>query len=180
MTYQEMIDKAVLQSRIGLDPQSYSTRNELVANSLLSQVFQDVTLGYAGNIRSLPRLTKTLTFTNGAATLTGDVLTGSLMDSVLYDPNDPTKEYSFIPEWDDFIRVYDDRVGYFTVRGDTNIYVIEPGDQYEEADGLDGDLKLVVSGIPAIPTTASATIVAPAEFVNKALDLLVARLKGAV
>lgn len=179
MTYQEIIDKAVLQSRIGLDPQAVSTRNELVANSLLSQVFQDVALGYAGNIRSLPRLTKTLTFTNGVATLSSDVLTGSMADAALYDPDDPTKEYAFIPEWDDFIRVYDDRIGYFTIKGGSSIVVIEPGSLYEDGDGLDGDLVLVVSGVPAVPTSASATIDASAEFVNAALNLLVERLRGA-
>jgi len=178
MTYQELIDKAVLQARIGVEPQLFSSRHEVVANSLLAQVFQDVALGYAGNIRSLPRLTKTLTFTNGTATLSSDVLTGTFSDADLYDPDDPTKIYSFISDWDDFIRVYDDRIGYFTIKGGTSVYVIEPGESYEDGDGIDDTRFLVVSGVPAIPTSASATIDAPAEFVNAALSLLVERLRG--
>lgn len=71
-------------------------------------------------------------------------------------------------------------MGYFTIRGGTDIYVIEPGDSYVDSSGLSGSLKLVVSGVPAIPTSASATIVAPAEFVTSALDLLVERLRGQV
>lgn len=179
MTLQEFIDKAVLQAKIGLDPQAVVTRNELAAMAMLPQVFQDVTLGYAGNIRSLPRLAKTLTFTNGVAALTNDVLTGSMADATLYDPTDPTEEYAFVPEWDDFIRVYDARIGHFTVRNNTAIYVIEPGAVYDDGDGLDGTLTLVVAGVPAIPATASTAIDAPAEFLNAALDLMVQRLRGA-
>lgn len=178
-TLQEFIDKAVVQAKIGADAQSVVTRNELAALSMLSQVFQDVTLGYAGDIRSLPRLAKTLTFTNGVAALSSDVLTGSMADATLYDPDDPTKEYAFVPEWDDFIRVYDTRIGHFTVRNNTSVYVIEPGATYDDGDGLDDTLTLVVSGVPAIPATASTAIDAPAEFLNAALNLLVERLRGA-
>lgn len=168
-----------MQARIGLDPELASTRNEIVANSLVAQVFQDVTLGYAGDIRTLPRLAKTLTFTNGVATLSSDVLTGSMADATLYDPTNPTEEYAFVPEWDDFIRVYDSRIGHFTVRNNTAIYVIEPGSTYVDGDGLDGTLTLVVSGVPVIPAAAGTAIDAPNEFLNAALDLLVARLRGA-
>lgn len=174
MTYQELIDRSTVQAGL----QGPSPHLELMANSLLGQVFQDAAKRLTGT--ALPKLTKTVTFTNGAATITDDVLIGSLTDSVLYDPADPTKIYAFVPEWDDFIRVYDTRIGHFTDRGGTNIYVIEPGDDYDDGVGLTGDLKLVVAGVPAVPATAAATIVAPQEFVNLALDLLAERLKGAV
>lgn len=103
-----------------------------------------------------------------------------MSDAVLYDTADPTKFYSFIPEWDDFIRIYDTRMGYFTIRGGAAIYVIEPGDAYVDGTGLTGSLNFVISGIPAIPATASAAIVAPAEFTTIALDMLVERLRGTV
>jgi hypothetical protein len=58
--------------------------------------------------------------------------------------------------------------------------VIEPGESYEDAEGLTGTLKLVVSGVPAVPTTAGATIDAPAEFTLAAVDLMAERLRGFV
>lgn len=179
MTLGELIDKAVIQAKIGLDPQSVSTRNELAANSLLPQVFHDAAANFSNSGRSLPRLTKTLTFTNGAATLSSDVLTGSFDAADLYDPSNPSKIYSFVPAWEDFIRVYDTRVGYFTIRGGTSVYVIEPGSRYSDGAGITGTRTLVVAGVPAVPTSASSTIDAPAEFTLAALDLLVERLRGA-
>jgi hypothetical protein len=180
VTLQELVDKSVLQAKTGLDPQSVPTRFELVANSLLGQVFHDAAERLAGEGKTLPRLTKTLTFTDGAATLSSDVLTGFMSDAVLYDPADPEEWYTFVPTWDDFVRVYDTRLGYFTIRGGTSVYVIEPGESYEDAEGLTGTLKLVVSGVPAVPTTAGATIDAPAEFTLAAIDLMAERLRGFV
>lgn len=177
MLLQELIDKATLQAGIP-DPQGSATRIEIVANSLLGQVFEEAAKGLSYG--SLPRLTKTISFVNGTATLTTDVLTGLLSDSDLYDPADPTKIYSYVPAWEDFIRVYDTRIGYFTIRGGTSIYVIEPGSTYVDASGISGDRTLVVAGVPAIPALATSVISAPAEFTNRALDVLVERLRGTV
>jgi hypothetical protein len=175
-----LIDKSVLQAKTGLDPQSVPTRFELVANSLLGQVFHDVADRLANESKTLPRLTKTLSFTDGVATLSSDVLTAFTSDAVLYNPSDPSEVYTFVPAWEDFVRVYDTRIGYFTLRGGTSIYVIEPDSEYEDGEGLTGTLKLVISGVPAVPTTAAATIDAPAEFTLAAVDMLAERLKGVV
>jgi hypothetical protein len=177
MTLQELIDKATLQA--GLDAQGSPARTELVANSLLGQVFHDVAKGYddAGSV--LPQLTKTLTFANGAATLTSDVLTGDMFDSVLYDPADTDKDYSLVPEWNDFMKVYDPRIGYYTFSSDS-INAIEPGDVYVDGSGTSGTRKLVIACVPTIPALATSAIVAPAEFTNRALDMLVERLRGKV
>lgn len=178
-TLQEFLDKGVDQATLGLQPQDSAALDaEGVAESLVQQVFYDAAQEFAREGKTLPKSTKTLTFVNGTATLTGDVLTGSIDDSVLYDAADPTKLYALVPHWEDFINTYDTRLGYYTVRGGTAMYVIEPGSTYVEADGLDGDLKLVVAGVPAVPATASTTIDAPDEFVVRALDLLVERLRG--
>jgi hypothetical protein len=176
MTVQEMIDRATVQA--WPDPNGAPARAGLVANSLLPQVFEDATKGLSSG--SLPRLAKALTFTNGVATLSSDVLTGYMGDAVLYDPDDSTKEYSYVGSWEDFIRVYDTRIGYFTIRGGTAVYVIEPGETYAEGDGLDGDLTLVVVGVPAVPASAGSAISAGNEFTNRALEILVERLRGLV
>jgi hypothetical protein len=172
-----MIDRAVTQAKL-VSPLPGGAL-EVAANSMLGQVFRETALGFTAAGRSLPRLSKTLTFTNGAATLTDDVLTGSMLDADLYDPEDPAKIYAFVPAWEDFIRVYDTRVGYFTIRGGASVYVIEPGETYEDGDGIDDTRTLVVAGVPAVPSAAGTTIDAPPEFVLAALDLLVGRLRGA-
>lgn len=176
VTLQEFIDKAVEQAALGVDSQTIDL--EGVAESLLPQVFEEVTRRFSDAGKTLPRLTKTLSFTNGLATLSSDVLTSVMSNAVLYDPSDSTSIYSLVPYWDDFIQVYDTRLGYFTIRGGASIYVIQPGDEYEDGAGLTGDLKLVVPGVPALPSAASTTIDASTEFTNAALDLLVERLRG--
>lgn len=177
MTYQEIVDRAVAQAKLTSPLPGGAL--EVAANAALAQVFHDAAANFSSSGKSLPRLTKTLTFTNGAATLSDDVLTGSMEAADLYDPDDPAKVYAFVPAWEDFIRVYDTRIGYFTVRGGHTIYVIEPGSRYVQGSGLSDTLTLVVAGVPAVPATASTAIDAPVEFQLAALDLLVERLKGA-
>ncbi len=176
MTLQEFLDRGVQQAKLA-SPLPGGTL-ELTANAALPQIFHDAAVGFQSAGKSLPRLTKTLTFADGAATLSDDVLTGALADADLYDADDPTKVYSFVPAWEDFIRVYDTRVGYFTVRGGRAVYVIEPGSLYVEGDGIDGARTLVVPAVPAVPAAAGTAIDAPYEFQLAALDLLVGRLKG--
>jgi hypothetical protein len=172
-----MVDRAVTQAK--LTSPLLGGALEVAANACLAQVFRETALGFTAAGRSLPRLTKTLTFTNGAATLSDDVLTGSFADADLYDADDPQKIYAFVPAWEDFIRVYDTRVGYFTVRGGHSVYVIEPGSTYTDGDGIDDTRTLVVPAIPVVPSAAGTSIDAPYEFQVAALDLLVERLKGA-
>lgn len=177
MTLQELIDRAQEQAGLGAI-QGFDAG--AVAESLLGEVFEGVARALAGDGRSasLPRLTKTVTFANGAATVSSDVLTRCRFDSSLYDPDDTTKVYSLVPEWDDFTQVYDTRLGYYTFRGGTALYVIEPGEGYEDGEGLDGDLRLTIPCVPAVPAAASTAIDAPQEFVTEVLAALTERLKG--
>jgi len=172
VTLQEFIDRTVEQS--GQNAQKV----EAVVEAQLSQVFQEVADEFTEKNRSLLRDTKTVTFANGTATLTSDVLTRRKFDSELYDPDDPTKIYSLVPEWADFIRVYDDRVGYYCIREESDIFVIEPGASYEDGDGIDDTRKLTIPCIPSIPASASSTISAPNEFLFMAMDRVVERLKA--
>jgi hypothetical protein len=172
---QEFIDRAVVQAKIGLDPLTQPTRVEMAANSLLPQVFRDAARDLGSH--TLSKVTKALAFEDGQATLTDDVLTGLTWDATLYDPADPTKLYAYTPAWDDFVNAYDTRLGYFTVDG-TTIYVIEPGEVYEDGAGLTETLKLVVATVPAVPTGADTAISASGEFIAAALDLMVERLRG--
>lgn len=175
-TLQELVDKAVEQAGRGLE-NSTVLDMEGTAESLLPQVFKAVAVEFSGDERrrSLPRLVKTVTFTNGSGTLSSDVLTELKFDSSLYDSSDVTKVYSLVPEWDDFIRVYDTRIGYYWIRG-LAILAIEPGETYAEGAGISASRKLIIGCTPAVPATASAAIDASDEFVLRALDLLVERL----
>lgn len=169
MTLQEFIDRAAEQFGSPLNV-------EVVVESMLPQVFQETALRLPGSVR---KKTKTVTFTNGAATLSADVLTTEAHDSYLYDPDDSTKEYSLVPEFADFTRVYDDRIGYYCITAGLAIMVIEPGEVYDDGAGISDTRSLNIPCVPEIPATAATAIDAPNEFVNAALDALVERLRGA-
>jgi hypothetical protein len=180
MILAELVDKATIQAKQGLDAQAIPARTELVANSLVSQVFQDVALILVadGRTSSIPKLSKDISFTDGLGTLSSDTLTQCKFDSILYDPTDSTKEYALVPEFADFMRVYDTRMGYYCIKEGTLILVVEPGDLYVEGEGLTATLSLVIPCVPPVPSSGSGVIAAPNEFTNASLNLLAERLRG--
>jgi hypothetical protein len=182
MTYQEYLDKAILQARIGLDPRIFI--DPLIAESLTPQVFQDVARNAAKDPdkRSLLRRAKTVTFVSGAATLTDDVLTQYMEDSALTDTTSLTKTYSWEREWVDFIRAprVERRLGYYNVQGGTSLYVIEPGALYVQGSGISASRQLVVPCVPAVPATATTAIDAVDEITSDLVDALAEVLRGQV
>jgi hypothetical protein len=179
ISVQELIDKAVFQAK--LDPSLASANLEPTANSLLAQVFQQVGIDCAKDERkrSLLRREKTLTFANGIATVSADVLTKYKEDALLYDPDDTTAEYSLCREWFDFVRSDDRLIGRYSFNGDT-IGILEAGEVYDPADGTDGDRTLVIPCVPEVPALATDEIDVVEEVASDLVSALAESLKGAI
>lgn len=178
-TLQELIDVSTEQARVGLDP-SLSFDAEMTAESLLPTVFRQVGREAARdeNTRSILKRAKTVSFTNGTATLDDDVLTEYKTDSTLYDPDDLTKEYALVSEWHDFVRSNDDRLGYYCIKAGTTIAVIEPGDAYDPTSGISDSRQLVIPCTPLIPATANGVIDVPEEVADSLIEKLGLALRG--
>lgn len=181
ITLQELIDKAIFQVKRGLDPSLVLTNLEPIANSLLSQVFQQVGVDCARDERrrSLLRRAKAITFTNGVGAVTSDVLTQYKEDSLLYDPSDLTAEYSLCREWFDFVRSDDQLLGRYSFNG-SQIGIIEAGSTYSPTTGTSASRTLIIPCSPDIPTLATDPVVVAPEIESDLVSALAESLKGAI
>lgn len=178
MTVKELIERACEIANVGIDP-AKSPDLESLAEPLISPVFNALAQDCAGDERRrlLTRLTKTVAFTNGAGSLSSDVLTTCLDDSVLTDDADLTAGYSYVREWDDFINTFDQRLGYYTVNQST-ITVVQPNNSYVIGSGLTGNLSLLTPCVWAIPTDLVTNISIRDELLDDLVNRLGLALRG--
>jgi hypothetical protein len=184
-TYQAMIEAALSQACAGTDPLTNPISDtSWIAEDFVSSIFQQVGAECAKDEhkRSLLRRVKTVTFINGAATLTSDVLTEYKEDSTLYDASDMTKEYSLVREWGDFIQP---RIGWMLWQGiysmnGVTISVVEPNANYDPTAGVSADRILVIPCVPTVPASASTVVDVPSEIENDLIEGLATALRGVI
>lgn len=185
MTYETLLGMALSQACAGTDPLANPISDTAwIGEDFVSTVFQQVARDCAKDEhkRSLLRKLKTVTFANGQATLTSDVLTEYKEDSTLYDAADLTKEYSLVREWGDFIQPRTSWMlwlGNYSINGVT-IGVVEPNANFDPAAGLSGDLVIGIPCAPVIPATASTAIDIVAELNDDLVIGLANALRGPV
>ena len=180
LTLQQLIDQAISIASRGVDPSvATSLAAEMVAEDLLPQVFSQISVAMAADpaCRSLLRRTKSVAFVTGSATLTGDVLTQYLCESMLYDTTALSAVYSWIPQWEEFVRQTDQRDGYYCVNEST-IAVVQPNNSYSASTGLTGNLSFVVPCSPIVPATAAATVDIRDELIDDFIVELANALRG--
>jgi hypothetical protein len=181
-TLKEILYLAILQASAGMDENAKAQVNDVaIAESLLPDIFQTVGQNAAKNedTRSILRREKTVSFVNGTADLDSDILTQYKDDSTLFDPDDPTTEYSLCQTMTMFAGPKDDREGYYLFN-EAFLRVIEPGAQFVSGSGLTGDLKLTIPCVPVIPAGADDVVDAGDEIISDILEMLVDGLKGRV
>lgn len=174
VTLQELIDRAVSIASRGQEPSlASSLAAEMITEDLLITVFDAVSTKLAGDpaTRGLLRRTKTIAFVNGSGTVTEDVLTEYLCESMLYNSSSLTAQYSYINQWENFIRQHDTRLGSYCVNEST-IAVVEPGAVYAAGSGLTGSRSLVTPCAVAIPAAAGTAISARDEVVDELITAL--------
>lgn len=172
-TLQNLIDEACLLA--GVD----GIKGDAVAQLHLPQVFAAVGERMAANERTrhLLRRTKNLAVVNGSVTLTEDVLSDYIDDSVLLDPDDLDKNYSYI-SWEHFVREpFDPRLGHYSIEGEGELRVVEPGDAYTAVGGPTVVLRLSIPCSPEVPAAAASPIDARGEVVDELRAALVQVLK---
>lgn len=169
VTLQALADRAMSLASINLatDPQALS----MVTEDVLINVFQDVGIALAASrdTRHLLRVSQIVAFVNGTVALPAGVLTQYANEGSLQDTTDNTtinKRYSFEPKWAEFVRQWDQRLGYWTIQG-YSIFVIEPNTSYDPNTGLSVSLMLTSPTIPQVPVTPGAVLSYPDEVVTR-------------
>lgn len=183
LTLRTWIQKSVEIANRGLDPNSSPMLDaEGMAEPMAANVMADLAEEYVADGRSalLPRQAVSLTFVNGVATIPDEVIEGLLDTSVLADPADNTKEYSYISEWGDFIRVYDRRIGYYTVPSFGSMRLIQVGTVYNPITGPAAALSLTTPCYWTIPLDPDADMAVPSEIETDLIAKLAAALAGTI
>lgn len=181
MTYAEFVATAAQQALAGGDASQSSLLDpEMIAESLVSNVFRSVTLAINGDPdkRAILRRSNTIALVTGVGTLTPTILIECLPGATLTDPDDAqiAQDMSYVPDYYDYLEAqgYETRLGYWTVQANSTtgntIRYIRPNDVGVETKT--GNIVLTVVTVPTIPATSATTLDAPQEFIDLATDTL--------
>lgn len=179
LTWQELIDRAVDQASVGLDPnQSGLIDLGMLAENLAPDVLQEIAEEAARDLdrRANLRTSQNISFTSGVGTIPSNVLLDYMGDAVLYDTSDLTKRYAFRPEWYSFVN-NGGKLGRFTNIG-ASIYVVEPSVSYVVGSGITATRQLTAPTVPAMPTLATDVVVMPEFMTSNVIRELGIRIRG--
>lgn len=183
LTLRVWIQKSTEIANRGLDPNLAPALDaEGLAEPMAANVIADLAEQYVANGRDslLPRKVKSLVFINGVATLTTDVIESLLDCSELRDPANNTRDYSYISEWGEFVRVYDQRIGYYTVPNYGSMRLVQVGSVYNPTSGPTASLSLTTPCYWDIPTDPDQDLAVPEEVETDLIAKLAEALRGAV
>ncbi len=183
--FNEVIYQICWNAARGMSPEQDINALLPVAESLWPTISQKVAELAASSERkrSLLKRTKTLTVSNGTATLSDDVLTAYLEDSTLYDPSDLTKTYGWIRNWNDFINTgLSDapfvNYGRYSVSGGVTFGQIEPGETFDPSNGFSGAMTLNIPCVVVKPATQTTAVDCPDEILNDIYEIGSEMLRG--
>ena len=183
MTYEELIYRMVSQAQRGSEAAERTNLDAYaIAESIIPAVFQAVAESAAGDYRKRPllRRTKTLSFVNGSATLSDDVLTKYLCDATLLDSAALAKRYSWVNDYGEFIRTMDARLGSFNSPIENTIAIREPGAAYAVGSGLTGSRLLTVPCVPEVPALATDSVAVADVIASDLVSVGAEMLRGAM
>src|SRR5437773_5593370 len=117
LSYQQLIDLAVEQSLRGL-PEGSSSDIETTAEALAPLAMLKLAIRVADNPdqRNTLRNDVSITLTNGTGTVPSSVLISRLNNSSVLDSNNPDDEYTYHPNFNDFIRDPETRLGRYNAQ----------------------------------------------------------------
>ncbi len=171
MLYSELRERTVQGVIRGLPVSPPLDRIRAVFDASFFQLNSTTAEAFASSYakRELLRTPHTITFTAGVGTIPSDVLKKYVEDGTFVGP---TGRYSYLP-YPDFLRAFDRRLGYWTVRGD----VVEAKVPVSGAV-LTGDASTTFISSPAVPTAEDDEFVAPDDFTSDLLGALVEYIQG--
>jgi hypothetical protein len=182
--YQTLIDLALQQALAGGDElRSALLDATMTMEALVQSVFQQVAKDCADDPQrqSLLRRTFTVTLTNGVGTLPDQILTACITGSTVDVGSDPTigPLMSFTP-WVSFLGPSDNRLGYYSVRGDHEFYWVDPGDTFTPGNGRTGDINYTGPSVSDIPAASTDPVEVPGEIFSDLVQALATAVKGLV
>lgn len=172
----ELIDQAIEAAQAGLEPQqaAFLDDAEVLVQSLLRTVFRKVDRDCAADPRkrSLLRREKTIALTNGVGTLPEEVITRFMDESsvrVVDDESNIGGQMSYLQNWIDLTQTKDTRCGYYAIRGQRELWWVDPGSTFSFTTGRNSQIGIFVPCYTTIPADADSDIDADPEWSDAAL-----------
>lgn len=182
MTLQEFVHRAVGIANQDRPTSVAAVSAELASEAMVSSVFYRAAkqIWKDRNRRALVMDHSIIVLTAGTGTVPTNLLMESLAEAVVSDPADATMAAKMrnVRNWAEFIRPLDPVLGYFIVIGTNDFHMTRPGTAYNPSSGMTGNVTLTAALVPPVPAAPGNAIVAPNEFVDDALILLAAALRG--
>ena len=181
MTYAEWVERVRLEAQRGSEQAELSQLDtQPIVEAIQPSVFQAVGEMCAANPRKRDLLKRTVavTLTDGVGDLPAYVLEKYMEDSTVYDPEDLTKTFSRVRNFNDFIGPLDSRLAYYNVREGRTLYVRDVGEAFAIPLTLDGDISVNVPCAPVRPVAATDQIDVPDEITSDLVDVGAAMLRG--
>lgn len=185
MTYQELCDRALLESQRGSERAEQSNLNtQSVIEAIMPSVLQEITLRCWGNPDKRPLLKQshTITVAAGVGVFPPTALKEALTGGMVLEPDDTDVlpgDISYVPEWVDYVaaKSYEPRLGYFSVKDDTDFYYASPTE--DTYNTFDGDIEYVGHTQLTIPADPDDPTGWPSEVETDVVDLAAEWLRGA-
>lgn len=184
MTLTEIYQRAQLEAMRGSEAAEMANLDtQAVVQAILPSVLQDVTLNcYADpDKRSLLKQSHTIAIAAGVGVFPAAALKQALAGGMVLEPDDADvlpEDISYVPEWVDYVAAknYEPRLGYFSVKDDTDFHYASPTDAtYNE---FTGDIEYIGATVPAIPADPGDATGWPEEVESNVIDLLAEWLRG--
>jgi len=174
MIYSEVVEK-IIQGVLRGKPDASRARLLMQIDAGFSQVDNEVAEAFAANEdkRSLLRKDVSLVFVGGSIGIPATVLPNYLKDATLVLSTGDTASY--IEPYADFLRARDNRLAWWSY---SNLLISAKNSATNGGGAYAGSATLTCIASPDIPTTASATYVAPANYLSELIETFIEYLLG--
>jgi hypothetical protein len=184
MTYQELIDRILLEAQRGSEQAELANLNtQSVIEAIMPSVLQDVAIRCADDPdkQSLLRRSFTIAITDGVGTLDPLILTARLTGGMVSEPDDSDvlpEDVSFVPQYLDYVAAknYEGRLGYWCVN-DTTVYYASPNDTTYAA--FNGNITYLGASTPEIPADPGDPLDWGSQVESDVIDWAAELLRGA-
>lgn len=185
MTYQELCDRILFEAQRGGEKAEQANLNtQSVIEAIMPSVLQEITVRcwQVESKRPLLKQSHTIAIAAGVGVFPSLALKEALTGGMVLEPDDPDvlpEDVSYIPEWVDYVAAknYEPRLGYFSVKDDTNFYYASPSE--DTYNTFTGDIQYIGHTQPAIPAAATDQTGWENEIESDVIDLAAEWLRGA-
>jgi hypothetical protein len=185
MTYTELCQRILLEAQRGGEKAELANLDtQSVIEAIMPSVLQEITLRCWANEAKRPLLKQshTIAIADGVGVFPPTALKEALTGGMVLEPDDVDvlpEDIAYVPEWVDYVAAknYEPRLGYFSVKDDTDFYYASPTENTYNT--FTGNIEYIGHTQPSIPADPDDPTGWPAEIESDLIDMAAEWLRGA-